>query len=162
MYSKILVPLDGSQTGECTLGHVKAIAAGCGVSELVLLMVTESAWSTGMHWAVNRDQAFNMLEEERKNSEMISKKANEYLTKVSEELKKAGLAVKTVVIEEEANQHPADVILDYSEKNKVDLIVIATHGRSGVTRWAFGSVAERVVRHALVPVLTVTPSGCRI
>ena len=49
----------------------------------------------------------------------------------------------------------AETILDYAENNKVDLIIMSTHGRSGPSRWAFGSVAEKVVRHAPCPVLVV-------
>ena len=56
----------------------------------------------------------------------------------------------------------ADAILDYAEKNNVDLIIMSTHGRSGISRWAFGSVADRVVRHSIAPVLLVAPAGCRI
>jgi nucleotide-binding universal stress UspA family protein len=55
---------------------------------------------------------------------------------------------------------PADSLAEYAEKNGVDLIVIATHGRSGVSRWVFGSVADRVMRSACVPVLMVRAPGC--
>jgi nucleotide-binding universal stress UspA family protein len=51
--------------------------------------------------------------------------------------------------------NPAEVILDVSHSEDVDLIAMATHGRSGVSRWVLGSVAERVLRHASVPVLLV-------
>ncbi len=43
----------------------------------------------------------------------------------------------------------------------MDLIIMSTHGRSGVSRWAFGSVADKVVSHSKIPVLTITPEGCR-
>jgi nucleotide-binding universal stress UspA family protein len=162
MYKKILVPLDGSQLAECTLEQVKEIAAGCGAAQVVLLTVTESIHMVGGPWMSSQEQVTHEVAEENSKREMIKGKAKDYLAKVSGNLTKAGLAVQTEVIEDELTQHPAEVILDYADKNDVDLIVIATHGRSGVSRWAFGSVAERVVRHAKVPVLSVTPSGCRI
>jgi len=56
--------------------------------------------------------------------------------------------------------NPAESLADYASKNKVDLIVIATHGRSGVSRWVWGSVADRLLRSACVPVLMVRAPGC--
>lgn len=53
--------------------------------------------------------------------------------------------------------HPARLILDYAEQQDADLIVIGTLGEGAVSRFLLGSVAERVVRHAHVPVLTVPP-----
>ena len=52
-------------------------------------------------------------------------------------------------------------IIDYAEKNGVDLIAMSTHGASGPTRWAMGSVTQKVMSQAGVPLLTVTPSSCR-
>ena len=54
----------------------------------------------------------------------------------------------------------ADMIADYTTKDKVDLIIITTHGRSGISRWVWGSVADRVLRSACVPVLMIRVSGC--
>jgi nucleotide-binding universal stress UspA family protein len=51
----------------------------------------------------------------------------------------------------------AEAILDYTEQHKVDLIAIATHGRSGVSRWVFGSVTQKVIQAAPVPVLVIRP-----
>ena len=52
-----------------------------------------------------------------------------------------------------------EAILDYAKENNIDLIVMSTHGRSGVHRWIFGSVTQRVLRHSPVPVLIVPPAG---
>lgn len=84
--------------------------------------------------------------------------ATDYLLKMADNLKKDGVAAETVVVV----GWPAEKIMEYSEKNKVDLIIMSTHGRSGITRFTFGSVAEKVSRHSVVPVMTVTPPGCRI
>lgn len=56
---------------------------------------------------------------------------------------------------------PREAIVLYAEEHKMDLVVIGSHGRSGVGRFLMGSVAERVVRHAPCPVLTVRPDSCR-
>jgi nucleotide-binding universal stress UspA family protein len=161
MYSKILVPLDGSKLGECTLGHVRDIATGCGMAEIVLLTVTESE-NFFVQYETNLAQMNREVAEKEKSEALSMQKAQTYLNAISDNLKKAGLNVKTEVIKETNSQDPAEVILDYTKNNNVDLIVIATHGRSGITRWAFGSVADRIVRHSKVPVLTITPSGCRL
>jgi nucleotide-binding universal stress UspA family protein len=159
MYKKILVPLDGSKQGECTLGHVKDIATGCGMAEVVLLTVTES-YNFFVQYETNLTQMNREVAEKEKSEEMARQKALTYLNTLSDNLEKNGLNVKTEVITRD-DQSPAEIILDYALNNNVDLIVIATHGRSGITRWAYGSVAEKVVRHSTVPVLTITPSGCR-
>ena len=56
---------------------------------------------------------------------------------------------------------PAEEIVNYTVQNGVDLIVMATHGRSGVTRWAFGSIADKVLRSSPVPVMIVRPEECK-
>ena len=57
---------------------------------------------------------------------------------------------------------PADAIIDYTAKNGIDLIVMSTHGRSGVTRFALGSVTDKVVRTVAAPVLVVSPAECKV
>lgn len=147
MYKKILAPLDGSKFSECTLEHVRAVVAGCQVPEVVLLMVVELP-----RQPLERGEEWPREVEERGRSW-----AEDYLTKVANGLKKEGMAAQTVVV----TGWPADKILDYADQNQVDLIIMSTHGRSGATRWVFGSVADRVLRHAKTPVLMVSPAGCR-
>ncbi|MFB0559201.1 MAG: universal stress protein [Dehalococcoidales bacterium] len=147
MYKKILAPLDGSKFSECSLEHVRAVAAGCKVPEVLFLMVIEppsQPLERGENWSrevVERGRSW----------------AEDYLAKVAKKLKKEGIAAQTTVL----TGWPADQILDYADQNKADLIIMSTHGRSGVTRWVFGSVADRVLRHSKVPVLVVPPRGCR-
>jgi len=69
-----------------------------------------------------------------------------------------GIAVETDI----GDGLPADEILHYAEDKGVDLIIMSTHGKSGVSRWFSGSVAEKVVSQSFIPVLVVTPPGCRI
>jgi nucleotide-binding universal stress UspA family protein len=68
----------------------------------------------------------------------------------------AGVAVTTTVVEALS---PAGALLDYAKKNAIDLIVVATHGRGAIAQVLLGSVAEKLIRSASVPVLTVRPKG---
>lgn len=92
----------------------------------------------------------------------ILREAREYLIQKGEKLKEAGIPVKIEILEEGAGQKAPELILLYAQDNDVDLIIMSTHGGSGITRWAFGSVAEKVVSHSGIPVMIVTPTGCRI
>jgi nucleotide-binding universal stress UspA family protein len=152
MYKKILVPLDGSKLAECSLDHVIAIALGCNAQEIVLLQVLKPLIHTYVPALLSVDSLAEA--EERQKAE-----AENYLSEVANKLKGEGLPAKTALI---PGEDAAGAILDYTRNNHVDLIVISTHGRSGPSRWAFGSVADKVVRHSPVPVLMVSPSSCRI
>jgi nucleotide-binding universal stress UspA family protein len=152
MYKKILAPLDGSEFSECSLAHVKAIASGCKVPEVVLFRVTEPQYISEAF--INELGDDLIVQAERRNE----KAAQHYLTQIADTLRSEGLSVSTVV----KHGFPADRILKYAENNQVDLIIISTHGKSGVVRWALGSVADKVARHARVPVLIVAPAACRI
>ena len=163
MYQKVLVPVDGSQLGECVLEHVRAVATGCHVADVVLLHVLKPlsgplhthdiGEGPGGHMTPGTDAAQYHYERETSESE-----AKGYLAKVADRLSKDGVATRTEI----ARGDPAQEILLYAEKEGVDLIIISTHGRSGVTRWAFGSVADKVIRHSTMPVLIAVPKGCRI
>jgi len=150
MYKKMLVPLDGSEFSECVLDHVRAIAIGCQVPEVVLLGVAEPV-THQLYYMVGIE---NQVDDMQKQTE---KYAESYLSKAADSLKKDDIAAQTAVVSGRA----AEEILDYANKNQVDLIIMSTHGRSGVSRWVLGSVTDRVVRHSRAPVLTVAPTECR-
>jgi nucleotide-binding universal stress UspA family protein len=153
MYQKILVPLDGSKLAECVVEHVKAIATGCRVPTVVLLRVVQPN-DVLPEFLPDKAALDHYLEAEEKSKDEVKN----YLSETAKMLKAKGTTVETHISE----GLPADEILNYAEEKGVDLIIMSTHGRSGVSRWFFGSVADRVVRQSLIPVLTVTPSGCRI
>lgn len=144
MYTKILVPLDGSELAECVLPHVKAIAAGRSTAQVVLLRVVEPL-PAGTPPAVD----FEIVQKAG------VKTAEEYLARTKTELIKEGLNVEAKVL----IGRPAETIIEFAQRNKVDLITLATHGRSGITRWVLGSVADRLVRSSSVPVLLIRPKG---
>ncbi len=151
MYSKVLLPLDGSELAECSLVHAKQVAAKDGITEVILFRVVEPV---GSYEASALVQAGFLIPEVEKRKLADAKK---YLSLAAEKLNQGGLLTREEVVQGRA----AESILDYAEKNKVDLIIISTHGRSGISRWAFGSVADRVVRHSNIPVLVITPTECR-
>ena len=152
MYQKVLVPLDGSKLAECVVEHVKSIATGCQVPTVVLLQVVEPI---GLRGYLPRGMAEDTYRDAKETAEI---QAKNYLNEMAERLKAEGIAVETDV----ADGLPADEILSYAEEKGVDLIVMSTHGRTGVSRWFSGSVVEKVVSQSLIPVLVVTPPGCRI
>ena len=82
--------------------------------------------------------------------------AEEYLAKLSGRLEFPGTEFSCVVLE----GNPVSALTDYATSNAVDLIVIASHGRSGISRWVMGSVAERLMRTSCVPVMMVRAPGC--
>jgi nucleotide-binding universal stress UspA family protein len=150
MYKKIVAPLDGSEFAECSLEHVATLAQGCQIPSVVLLTVVEPSIKETGYSGISQET----FDEIRK---QFLAKNKEYLDKVANKLKKKGINASPVIVEGK----PAEEILNYAEKNQADLIVMSTHGSSGFSRWAFGSVADRVVRHSPVPVLVIAPAGCR-
>ena len=150
MYQKIMVPLDGSALAECVLPHVESIAKGCEAKNIVFIRVVEPIYlPTGSEFA------FSDKELQRMRSEQIAA-AQDYLKKWVDRLKYNSTNFQFEVIEGRV----AESLIEYAEKNNVDLIIIATHGRSGVSRWVWGSVADRILRSACVPVLMVRAPGC--
>lgn len=149
MYRKILVPLDGSKLAECALDHVKDIATGCNVPEVDLLFVSEPPPPVEI---VPYSRVFAEMEAYRA-------RMKQYLGKLAADMKRGG-SFETRVIMIEGNA--AESIINYAMDNNVDLIIMSTHGRSGPSRWAFGSVTDRVTRFSTIPVLIAVPKGCRL
>jgi nucleotide-binding universal stress UspA family protein len=151
MYQKILVPLDGSELAECVLPHVEAITKGCRVKNVVVVRVLEPVQlPSGADFAFTPEQMQQMDSQHRAEVE-------KYLSQVVSRLSSNGVNVQSEVI---TGGMVAERIADYATKNEVDLIIIATHGRSGVSRWIWGSVTDRIVHSACVPVLMVRAPGC--
>lgn len=142
MFKKILVPLDGSTWSEAVLPHVRVLAREQ-QAEVALLRISTAA----LH--VYSEVPFNY-------AELIERDiadCKRYVEAIAESLRKEGITVATSVVD----GYVAESILDYAEQNKVDLIAMSTHGRSGVRRMLLGSTADRVVHGARTPVLLVRP-----
>jgi len=150
MYKKILVPLDGSELAECVLPHVESIAKGCGVEEVIFLRVAEPLHLPGGGDVYLDPGTIDGIDADNKAA------AKSYLSQLMKRTRYDRVSIKTEVI----TGIPAEIIADYAMKNSIDLIAIATHGRSGISRWAWGSVADRILRSACVAVLMVRAPGC--
>ena len=139
----VLVAYDGSDPAQAAVEYAIEEHAD---KEIVLLRVVEVA--SGM-----TDAGINMLQERfREKPEQVKKEARK---KVAEEIadlfEEADLDFETAILFGE----PAREIVDYAEGNDIDQIVIGNHGRSGVSRVLLGSVGEKVVRRASMPVTVV-------
>jgi nucleotide-binding universal stress UspA family protein len=149
MYKKIMVPLDGSELAECVLPHVEAFIEGCHVRHFVFVRVVEppTAFYSG-DYPISPE----MFEEK----ESIAKKAaQDYLDQLLNRLKHMSAELHSEILV----GNVADSLADFSENNDFDLILIATHGRSGVKRWVRGSIADKVLRSSHIPVLMVRAPG---
>ncbi|UCH23531.1 MAG: universal stress protein [Deltaproteobacteria bacterium] len=152
MYKKIMVPLDGSELAECVLPHVEGFIKGFQVRSITFVRVVEPAPTrfddTASLSSASRDK---IMETTRRIEEKRKSAAAEYLEGVVSRLKREGVEFETEVL----IGRVADSLADYTETKGVDLILIATHGRSGISRWVRGSIADRVLRFSRVPVLMV-------
>ncbi|MBN1810598.1 MAG: universal stress protein [Anaerolineae bacterium] len=146
MYSKIVVPLDGSELAEGVLPHVAEVIRGRG-SQVCLLTVAQSARVTT---SVLPDlfSSFDNTQEER---QRVEQELTAYLETVAGRLEPTAAQVQASV----RFGRPADEILAFAGEAGADLIAMSTHGRSGISRWVLGSVADRVLHGAMCPVLIV-------
>ena len=146
MYNKILVPLDGSELSESILEHVIAIVNGCEAPQVVLLRVRDPL-DQQTREKLSAD-VFAMLDD------AYQEEAADYLEKISVILEAKGVITEKVVI----TGKPAEEIISYAQTTGIDLIIMSTHGRSGVSRWVLGSVADKIIRHSDIPILLNHPS----
>ena len=154
MYGKIMVPLDGSQLAECVLPHVQAITSGCKIATVVFVRVidpgTVSATLPAQGELGYQEKSRRQREEERK------KNAEAYLKKIVDSISIENAVLNYEVLEGRV----AETLADWAKKNNIDLIVIASHGRSGIGRWVMGSVADRIMRSVCIPVMMIRAPGC--
>lgn len=144
MYQRILVPIDGSPTAERALQEAIKLAGG--KAQLRLIYVIEEGYALDAEGYAFIDYA-TLQEAFRKTGERA-------LAQASEEVRRSGMTAETAVLDV-PGAHTSTVIDNDAQSWNADLIVIGTHGRSGVGRLLMGSVAENVVRGASVPVLLV-------
>jgi nucleotide-binding universal stress UspA family protein len=145
VYKKILVPLDGSKLAEVVLPHVEQLAWELG-SSLILLRVVRPPR------AVEYTRQEEMMALNRERETVFKRDAETYLAARRGELRNKNIEVSTHIIVSEA---VATAILDFAESEGVDLIAMSTHGRSGLGRWVYGSVADKVLQGATCPVLLI-------
>ncbi len=153
MYKKIMVPLDGSKLAECILPHLEVLVRGIQPTPEVWLVQAVEPIAI----PYGREVAGITSIEQLKAFEIHNRvEAEKYLKGTTAQLAKAGIKARADVIYGKA----AEVLGDFATKNDVDLVIISTHGRSGISRWVWGSVADRLLRSVCVPVLMVRAPGC--
>ncbi len=145
MYKKILVPLDGSELAERALVEAEQLARMFG-SEIILFEVVPFMPIYGSPELVTP----LIVDEKQKES------VEAYLAKVAGGLKQKGFNVSSMV---KTGQQVALEIIDFAKERGVDLIIMCTHGRSGITRWVLGSVTLKVLTRAETPILLIRAKG---
>lgn len=144
MYKKILVPLDGSELAEKVLPHVTALAKGGGTEVTLLTVIQPTLGPAGAKIEAMPDVLAERMA-------ALKTEALIYLEKVQRDLKGKGVTAQCVAQEGDV----ASQIIFLAEKQGFDLITMATHGRTGIDRFVMGSIAEKVVRSTVKPVLLI-------
>lgn len=140
-YETLVITTDGSEPAEKAAGHGFDLAGELG-AEIRIVSVADSSIATGVGYSGDSGSIRERLRE----------KAEARATSLCDTALSRGLDAEPVVLE----GIPAEEIVDYADGTDVDAIVIGTSGRGGVSRAVMGSVADRVVRNASVPVVTVS------
>ena len=143
MYKKILVPLDGSELAKKALDHAEKLAKIFD-AEIILFQVVPFMPVYGSPELVTP----LIIDERQKET------AERYLTNLADEVRKRGRKVTSMV---RTGQQVAGEIIDFARESGADLIVMYTHGRSGITSWVLGSVALKVLTRAQTPILLLRP-----
>ena len=152
MFTKIIVPLDGSSLAECVFPHLETVIKGYNSVEVTFVRVVEPITIPyGREAAaVTSIGELNALETHNRTD------AEKYLKGIVARFRKAGVNARMEVIYGKA----ADALADFVTKSDAGLVIIATHGRSGISRYVWGSTADRLLRTVCVPILMVRAPGC--
>jgi nucleotide-binding universal stress UspA family protein len=144
-YKKIVVPIDGSGWSERAIPHAMDIARNNN-SEVILLHVFKPPAQeyVGELALAGQDEQLMALREERK----------QQLTAIRNNIRAEKIQVRVQFIE---GTGVASIICDYINEEAADLVVMSSHGHTGITRWLFGSIAQKVMQGVRVPVLIIRP-----
>jgi len=143
-FHAVLVPLDGSPEGEQAIPVGSAVARRAGATlDFALVLQPPSALAL----ATERPAVAAAIEQDART------RASEYLEAKAEAARALGLAVTPGLL----HGAPAGALADYIRTRGIDLVVMTTHGRGGLGRWWLGSVADRLLRRSLAPILLLHP-----
>ena len=159
MYSKVLVPLDGSEVSEQALVHAQSVAQAFGARVFLLQIISLTHEYEAVHGG--GDESLTALEYSQDAARQITAarqtRAEEYLAAIAARLEEMGIQVDTSV----RQGSTIDNITTFIEETGIDVIVMSTHGRGGLQRFLVGSVTDRVIRSSHVPVPGYSASGWR-
>ena len=134
MYKNILVLLDSSEIAEHSVSTAIRLARVFD-GKITLLQIIE---------------ILPILQSDRKLEERaLDNQAKSYLASIKERIEKEGISAKIVI----KQGKPDKVICEYTKSQDIDLVIMTSHGLGGITRWALGSVSDKVLRHSAKPVL---------
>ncbi|UPV72835.1 universal stress protein [Halorussus limi] len=137
MFEDILVPVDGSDGADAAVGHAADVAERFEATVHVLFVASTNRDSV----TVVGSDVVDALERE----------GGDIVDAAAEDLRERGVACESEVVQGD----PATAIADYADSREMDLVAMATHGRTGLSRYLLGSVTEKVVRLSDVPVVTI-------
>ena len=151
MYEKILVPTDGSTVAESAVEHALDVAETYGAEVHALYVVDVDSMSL----ALGAEQLDRIETGRFDEMDEVHEQADEATGYVADRADERGLEV----VEHISSGRPHEKVASYAEGNDIDLVVMGSHGRSGVKRALLGSVTERTLRETHVPVLVVDVRG---
>jgi nucleotide-binding universal stress UspA family protein len=178
VYKKVLVPLDGSKLAEIALPHVEEVAKGCSIPQVVLVTVTEAMKvqvPTGEVSEQTPEKGFRSPMEAVLGSSVqgriymadsaplqkvpavvgrMARAAKNYLAKMAEDMTKRGFATTTAVLVGD----PVKELVRFADEEGADLIVMASWGQHGLSKWSVANVAEKVFRRTRIPMMLVKPA----
>lgn len=141
MYKKILVPLDGSTLAEAALPHAEALAKSEQAEIIILRVPNLPAADLFARYPAMANKIVEDMEIE----------TDKYLQEEVNKLSKEGVRVSSLIREGPV----PDTILAVADETHADVIAMSTHGRTGIRRWLLGSVADKIVHHAHIPVMLI-------
>lgn len=144
MFSRIMVPLDGSPLAEAVLPYATLLAKACS-AQIDLVSVLDTG---GLHAEPQHQATIDQV------AERAQLEAETYLNDVTNRLEAQKLTVQSNVL----LGRPAETLASYAESSGADLIAMSTHGRSGIGRWLIGSVTDRVLHLSSIPMLIIRPA----
>lgn len=147
MLSQVLVTLDGSELAECALPYAQQIVAPTG--EIILLSVVDIP-----DFPIYTIYPMTVVATEPDYGTVVTDLltgSKDYLESVANNMRLSGYRVKTIV----KSGDPATCIIEEAQERNVDTIVISTHGRSGLSKWLFGSVTQKVLSVMPCPVIVI-------
>jgi len=145
IFKRILAPLDGSDTGEAALHDAEAVALKTGAA-MVLLHVIPAPHAIEARWLGPEFADF---------VKAMHDAGQKYLAKTEKRLAEKGIEVSVKIV----SGDPAERVIDVAKQEKIDLIAMSTHGRSGIARWVLGSVADKILHESKIPMWLVRPKG---
>ncbi|MBR0472590.1 MAG: universal stress protein [Methanosphaera sp.] len=145
MYKRILLTSDGSKNAEAAIKHALQIASD-EKAELVLLHVVDRRHLTNI-----QKEDYGKYKTVEEYSEKVLNEFEEKVLKVAEIQEQSNVKIRKMAL----SGKPCDVIIDLCKKENIDMIVISNSGKGAVDRFLLGSVTEKIIREAPVPVFVI-------